>query len=351
MALDSDAATACHWLLLRLAGHAPDDLIAQCRQWLGQGRLVDVGRAATFAVLSQRMPIRLDDADLLADLLAEADGDTSSLSMVDILDEDPIPRYGFAPRRDQIANALGGEGPTRSLMTSDEPEDDIDGRALATVAGLPGIRAFWRTWRFPGERSPWPPPRRVYVVESDAVTDPWVVAATLQDALTRVGEDHPQIESYRTRDELPSYQQLARACGALLWARDPDPGIRVAMIFDEFDDDGPRMSPDHPKIAADEAAPLIDYLRNGEPLLVSTTTLVDVVEPDREPDVPISLFTDGYWVWNAASTYFLEEYGLLPDPDLVAHVRQRRYEVPVVDGAGMHRALAAFQESVAAGPG
>src|SRR3954470_14755668 len=46
---------ACHWMLLRLAGTASDDLLTQCRHWLAEGRVLDVGRAAAHAVVSHRL--------------------------------------------------------------------------------------------------------------------------------------------------------------------------------------------------------------------------------------------------------------------------------------------------------
>ena len=42
---------ACHRLLLRLAGSAPDDLLTQCRHRLGDGRVTEVGQLITRAVL------------------------------------------------------------------------------------------------------------------------------------------------------------------------------------------------------------------------------------------------------------------------------------------------------------
>ena len=53
--MESDDRTLdLHWLLLRLAGSLPDELIVQCRTWLAEGRQADIGRAVTHAVLSQK---------------------------------------------------------------------------------------------------------------------------------------------------------------------------------------------------------------------------------------------------------------------------------------------------------
>jgi hypothetical protein len=119
---------ACHWLLLRLAGTAPDDLITQCRRWLGQERLLGIGRPVTYAVPSQHFLLANPDIDLLAELLAADGADTSALSMVSVADFDPMPPCGFAPTRarsgaGQCAAADARPGPP---LANAEPEDDID---------------------------------------------------------------------------------------------------------------------------------------------------------------------------------------------------------------------------------
>jgi hypothetical protein len=334
-----------HWLLLRLAGSAPDDLVSQCRRWLGEGRALDVGRAVTYAVLSQHLAMIDADVDLLAELLAADGADTSALSMVDTADTHAMPLYGFAPTRARAdvdvgvaADSMPGE-----LVTQASPEDDIDRAALASVDLRPEVRALWRAWRYPGDGAPWPPPRRVFVVETDAEADLVAVTAGVQHLMEAAGEAHPQVEVYPIGADLPGYQQLARLYGALLWAREPDPGIQVAAVFDSVGTGGPKMEPDHPVIAANEMAPLLSYLRGGEQLIVTAGRMDDVVETSRRGAVPVSWLTDGRWIWCEASIYYLERYRLAPDPLLLADVRARGYQRPQVDGAALFRALAAIQ--------
>jgi hypothetical protein len=347
LGVDRSQLTACHWLLLRLAGTAPDDLMAQCRRWLARGRALDVGRAVTYAVLSQRIRLVDPDVDLLAELLAADGADTSALSMVDIVDTDPMPMFGFAPTRLRVdaemrvaADVIPGR-----LLTNACPEDDVDRAALAASRSYAVARALWRAWRYPGDGAPWPPPRRVYLVETDTGADLATLAGGLHDALARAGEPYPQVEVYPTREELPSYQRLARAYGALMWTREPDPGVRVADTFDLVDASGPRMTPDHEVLPAERITPLLAYLRAGEPLLVSAVRLDDVVDPSLESAVPMNYRTDGFWVWSEASCYYLERYGLMPDRSLVQHIEERRYVSVPVDGAAFFRALAAWEVS------
>ena len=44
--------------------------------------------------------------------------------------------------------------------------------------------------------------------------------------------------------------------------------------------------------------------------------------------VPMNFRTDGAWAWPGAVAYYLREHGVPPDPDLVAHIRARRFTAP-----------------------
>jgi hypothetical protein len=167
---------ACHWLLLRLAGAVPDGLTAQCRRWLGVGDVINVGRAISYTVLSARISLTDDDIDLLAELLGAADLDNSALSMVEVLDSEPISRYAFVARRadaDAATHRSAADGPPRVPVITTEADDDVDGAVLAGMGVDSPIRALWRAWRLPGDGAPWPPPRRVYTVPGWSPTIPY----------------------------------------------------------------------------------------------------------------------------------------------------------------------------------
>ena len=62
---------------------------------------------------------------------------------------------------------------------------------------------------------------------------------------------------------------------------------------------------------------------------------------DRQRNcVPTIIRTDGTWIWTDSTAYYLREYGLQPDADLLAHIRANSYEVPFADGVAIHRATA-----------
>jgi hypothetical protein len=344
---------ACHWLLLRLAGTVHDDLVSQCRRWLASGDVSAAGRAIAYAVLSQRISLTDEDIDLLTELLGAAAVDTSPLYLVDVLDVEPMPKYAFAPCRaaDEARTHLGAADDRPGVPVIEaRPDDDVDLAVLAGLGSHAAIRAVWRAWRSPGDGAPWPLPRRVYVVEADAGVALARIAGCLQALAAAAGETDPQIEVYPVRAALPSYQRLARACGALIWTREPDPGMRLATVFDQVDQTGPRIAVEHSTIQGRRASRLVEYLNGGEPLLVTTARMNDVVNPAAGAVVPMNFRTDGRWIWNDATTYYLKQYGLTPDLELVAHIERLDFVRPEIDGAAIHRALAALQEPAADEP-
>lgn len=50
----------------------------------------------------------------------------------------------------------------------------------------------------------------------------------------------------------------------------------------------------------------------------------DRLDPGRGAVVPLTVRTDGVWVWSEASGYYLREHGVLPSSDLLAHLEGHR---------------------------
>ena len=345
MSDDDDLRTRCHWLLLRLAGNAPDDLVAQCRRWVADDQYTAMGRSVADVVLADRIVLTVADANLVAELLAAAGLDTGIVADVAVSDHDPVLSCGFAPSRARLEVMLG-LAPVADMGESvvvTRPEDAVDEAALAAVVDRPDVRALWRVWRYPVEGSRVLMVRRLYLLECDAAADLPTITVRVQEAVAAAGEVDPQVEVYPVRADLPRYHRLARAGGSLMWAREPDPGIQIVRLYDEVDETGPRMASERASIEEPEAERLLAYLRQGEPLLLTTGRMDDVVDRTRLDAVPMSFRTDGVWIWSDASTYYLEQYGLSPDPRLVAHARARNYQSPEVDGAARYRAMAVLK--------
>ena len=144
--------------------------------------------------------------------------------------------------------------------------------------------------------------------------------------------------------DLPPYQRTALGCSALLWTAQPTPDIQIAELFDPVDEvGGPGFAASRPTLEDSERGAVLAYLDAAGPLLTTTALMDDVMDQRHHGVVPMSFRTDGQWVWTDAIAYYLRHYKLAPDPQLLHHIRTRRYELSPVDAVAQHRALAALQ--------
>jgi hypothetical protein len=324
---EPDPALEWHLLLLGLAGRLPDATVTHCRGLLAAGRADELAEPLVTAAREHHVPLFDLEIDILADAMASRVDAEEQLAEIAITETGTMLGCEFAAAPD------------------DRPKTGAADRAVVrTSPGLAGVIGVWRTFRVPAGNPLMPRPVPVYVVETDAQADLIAITAQLQDAVQATGLADPQVEVYPTGYGLSSYHRLARAHGELLWSRSPDPGVRIAVLFDEVHPtDGPRFHADHPRVDEQESPKLLGYLRAGEPLLLTTGRLADVFDRARGKVVPMSFRTDGAWVWSDATAYYLETHGLQPDPALVKHIRALGHVRPPVDGVDLHRAMAVLR--------
>jgi hypothetical protein len=351
---------AYHHLLLRCAGRLPDELTSAARLWLARGHGTEVAEAIGYAAVSGRLTLSASDLALLNGTLKEAGLDIVELAGMTGsagvsragIEDDPMSRYGMAPLAPSLLAGYPGEPPYCLDLTADghHPDsiDAVDAAAMAAVAEVPCAAVpavgLWRTWRYPARRTPWPTPKRLYLVQLDTTDETRlpVCAEAIQQALRAADEPHPQVEVFADAARLPAYQRAALAFGALLWTARPARPVRIARLYDTTDRDGePGFAPDHPLLAGQERDAVLGYLAAGTPLLASTAVLDDVTRAHPGP-VPVTFRTDGAWVWTDAVGYYLAQHGLCPDPDLLGHIRERAYSPLPVGRIGVHRALSAL---------
>lgn len=351
-----------HHLLLRMAGTVPDELICAARTWLAESLTADVAQALAFAAVAARVPVLETDAALIVGELLAAGEDVAVAERLEVIDASVIrlPAWVFSPIR--IEERREYDAPSLLDLSTDPADtarlDDTDRAAVAAARREPAVLALWRSWRVPADGSPWPLPRRVFIVEaraggSDRLTGPGTrpdstlpaLTSRLQAALTAAGEVDPQVEVCRVQQPVPSYQSTARAHSALLWAAEPARPIRLARVFDTVDpQQGPSFDPAHPVIEElEEVQRLLTYLDAGLPVLTTTTTMFDVVDPEQLDVVPLTFRTDGEWIWTDAVSYYLARYWLAPEGGLLAHLRSAPPVPPPVSDVAQHRALAFLQ--------
>lgn len=312
----------CHAMLLRLAGSVPDEMLSVCRDWLARGRLTEVARTVTHMVAVIGVKVSPADSALLTELRGPAGG-FSDFFGVETSDRALIPVWSF------LADAPGGG----SMMG-----DAVAGAVGAAASTVAGVRVVWGAWRVPDNGARWPAAKRVFVVEVEPGLDAAWVAGFLGWEVRAV-ERAPQVEVCPVDWEMPAYQFIARGGSEVVYARDARPPIRLAEIFDAGDETGAWFFPDHPRLDGEERERALCYLAEGQLLMHSGSQLQDILRPEFGQVVPTSFRTDGPWVWNDATWYYLHHYSLAPEADFLQHMRELGFARPEVDGLDMRRAV------------
>jgi hypothetical protein len=117
------------------------------------------------------------------------------------------------------------------------------------------------------------------------------------------------------------------------------PRFRVARIFDGQDANG-RPVLNRPELDAEELDRLFEYLGSAPVVLSERGLDLDRLSPTPVPKVPVAFHTDGVWIWPAAVNYYLQEYNVAPEAELVAHVRSTGFSVPEVPEQALQAAAA-----------
>lgn len=123
-------------------------------------------------------------------------------------------------------------------------------------------------------------------------------------------------------------------------------GFRFASMADGVDEShGPRLAPERGRVdSLEEKRRIQRYLRGGELLLLVTGYVTDMFDPSRGAVVPASTRTDGEWIWSEGLDYYLEEYGVAPQPDFYRAIVAAGYACPRVTEEQVHAAARALEE-------
>ena len=130
----------------------------------------------------------------------------------------------------------------------------------------------------------------------------------------------------RSEDNVPEW--LMRRMSGLGPER-AGPRFRIARVFDGVGAAG-RPVIKRAELDAPEQDRLLDYLDGAPVVLPGRGHDIDRLSPDQEGTVPVAFHSDGEWIWPAAVNFYLREYGVAPEPDLVAHIRSNGFRIPDV---------------------
>jgi hypothetical protein len=108
--------------------------------------------------------------------------------------------------------------------------------------------------------------------------------------------------------------------------------MRTPRVYDGLDEGGRPVLNREPLPPA-ERDRVLAYLEAAPVVLAARSYDTDAFAPGQPPEVPMNFRTDGVWVWPGAVAYYLRKHDVPPDPELVAHIRGRGFDVPEVDDA------------------
>ncbi|NYI87678.1 hypothetical protein HNR02_001001 [Amycolatopsis endophytica] len=130
----------------------------------------------------------------------------------------------------------------------------------------------------------------------------------------------------RSEDNVPEWL-MRRMAG--LAPEQPGPRFRLARIFDGHEPGG-RPVLNRPDLDNDEQHKILEYLNNAPVVRAERGFDLDRLAQQPAATVPVAFHTDGTWIWPAAVNYYLQEYGVAPEAELVAHIAGAGYALPEV---------------------
>lgn len=93
---------------------------------------------------------------------------------------------------------------------------------------------------------------------------------------------------------------------------------------------------------AAEGALLAGYLSSGTAILATTARVRDVYAPERGEVVPVSVRSDGVWVWSDAHAYYAERHGIAPESEFYEYIKAQGYRCRRIDADEAEIVLEAF---------
>lgn len=107
--------------------------------------------------------------------------------------------------------------------------------------------------------------------------------------------------------------------------------MRIASLW-RLNGDALELRPDLDRCEdPDLKRQILGFLGEGGFVLRSPGLREDRLDPSRPNAVPLGYLSDGEWIWPLEMSYYLEQHGILPEQDLLDHMRARGYEAPKPD--------------------
>lgn len=202
------AESACHELLLRLAGRLPDRQLWRFRDWLASGALPELSHVLPLTLLRERIGLVDDELRLIDAALRSHGADIGLLSSIQELDELPPMDFTFSEHDPDAPTSNLGD--TLAVLLA---------ALLRGRAGVGEVRATWRRVTYGGHGGF--EVKRVLLVA--ATRDHARLTGELQRVQRALGEADPCVEVLPSGVAPVPYHQAAFAVSELLCTGAEDP--------------------------------------------------------------------------------------------------------------------------------
>jgi hypothetical protein len=103
--------------------------------------------------------------------------------------------------------------------------------------------------------------------------------------------------------------------------------VRFLSIFDKSSPE-PAIDPHLGVLDPATSERVGAYLRSGVPLMSTTQKVPDAVTGAPAAVVPISIVTDGEYVWSMAVAYYVEAHHVSPGEEFITHCARNQWAIP-----------------------
>jgi hypothetical protein len=286
------------YLTYALAGRIADVDAAIIRTRVADGEIEDA--LAVLGAVLQRSAVELTESEARV-VRACLPADSEAVQNL---------RLAQAPRYATLRFSPAPDGPAPRLLEA----------AISVADWIDGLAGLWFTLRTSDTATAAP----LWLCEADIGSDLIEITGEIQHRLAVLGEVPPRVEVFTPESPLTQYHRDALARADLVWVAPDLPGLYLARTFDGSDPrTGPYFAPDHLRLADPHRTRLLQYLTAAE-VVMSGGPMPDVLAPQHGPVVPMGFRCDGLWIWTEPVIYYLERYGLAPEPALTDHLLRAR---------------------------
>lgn len=94
------------------------------------------------------------------------------------------------------------------------------------------------------------------------------------------------------------------------------------------------------RLSLEDAAPVGAYLENATVIMHTTDRTRDLLADNDEKVVPLTIRTDGEYVWPGPVAFYVRKYAVAPQREFIEYVRARNFELRIPSEQEVKEALA-----------